>query len=139
ISAIGLKRASIPADSGPADDVDLAGGRGAMWRRFCYVVQILQEVRLSSLSMWVLNLIYKKAGMEPHWFVKAHSFPYVIRGASRMQIVNHRSWVALDSEVRGGQAVVVPQNFAPAWVERASEQGCEWVEFNTNEQTMMNH
>ncbi|GER54635.1 CBS domain-containing protein, partial [Striga asiatica] len=66
------------------------------------------------------------AGMALHWFVKAHSFLYVTRCASRMQIVNHRGWAVLDGEVREGQAVVVPQNFAV--VKRASEQGCEWAQ-----------
>ncbi|KAG8370790.1 hypothetical protein BUALT_Bualt13G0020100 [Buddleja alternifolia] len=41
-----------------------------------------------------------------------------------------------DGQVREGQVVVVPQNFAV--VKQAGEQGCEWVEFNTNDNAMIN-
>ncbi|CAA0823199.1 12S seed storage protein CRA1 [Striga hermonthica] len=93
---------------------------------------ILSLLRLSAAR----GVLYRNAIMAPHWFVNSHSFLYITRGASRMQIVNHRGQAVFDGEVREGQAVVVPQNFAV--VKRAGEQGCEWVEFNTNEQAMMN-
>ncbi|GFP85427.1 11s globulin subunit beta [Phtheirospermum japonicum] len=100
---------------------------------------------VNSLSLPILGLfqlsaargvLYKNAIMSPHWFVNAHSIMYITRGESRMQIVNHRGQSVFDGQVREGQAVVVPQNFAV--VKQAGEQGCEWVEFNTNDNAMMN-
>lgn len=74
--------------------------------------------------------------MSPHWYVNAHSIIYVTRGESQMQIVNYRGEAVFDGQVREGQVVVVPQNYAV--VKRAGEQGCEWVEFNTNDNAMIN-
>ncbi|KAK6120032.1 hypothetical protein DH2020_046162 [Rehmannia glutinosa] len=82
------------------------------------------------------GVLYRNAIMAPHWFVNAHSIIYITRGESRMQVVNHRGQAVFDGQVREGQAVVVPQNFAV--VKQAGEQGCEWVEFNTNDNAMMN-
>lgn len=74
--------------------------------------------------------------MSPHWYVNAHSVIYITRGESRMQIVNQRGQAVFDGQVREGQVVVVPQNYAA--VKQAGEQGCEWVAFNTNDNAMIN-
>ncbi|KAL0459401.1 UNVERIFIED_CONTAM: Legumin B [Sesamum latifolium] len=73
--------------------------------------------------------------MAPHWSMNAHSIVYVTRGDARMQIVNHRGEAVFDGGVREGQVVVVPQNVAA--VKQAGEEGCEWVEFNTNDNAMV--
>ncbi|EYU17920.1 hypothetical protein MIMGU_mgv1a006934mg [Erythranthe guttata] len=74
--------------------------------------------------------------MAPHWYVNAHSIVYVTRGEGRMQIVNHRGEAVFDGQVGEGKVVVVPQNFAV--VKRAGDEGFEWVEFNTNDNAMIN-
>lgn len=74
--------------------------------------------------------------MAPHWLVNAHSILYITRGHKRMQVVNHNGQAVFDGQVRAGQVVVVPQNFAV--VKQAGEEGCEWVEFQTNGNAMMN-
>ncbi|KAL3620600.1 hypothetical protein CASFOL_035512 [Castilleja foliolosa] len=100
---------------------------------------------VNSLSLPILGLfqlsaargvLYKNAIMSPHWFVNAHSIVYVTRGEARVQIVNHRGQAVFDGQAREGQALVVPQNFAV--VKQAGEQGFEWVEFNTNNNAMIN-
>ncbi|KAL6563809.1 hypothetical protein OROGR_002768 [Orobanche gracilis] len=99
----------------------------------------VNSLTLPILSFFQLSaargVLYKNAIMAPHWFVNANSIVYITRGESRMQIVDHRGQAVFDGRVREGQAVVVPQNFAV--VKRAGEQGCEWVEFNTNDNAMM--
>ncbi|KAL7084293.1 hypothetical protein ACP275_14G216000 [Erythranthe tilingii] len=82
------------------------------------------------------GVLYRNAIMAPHWYVNAHSIVYVTRGEGRMQIVNHRGEAVFDGQVEEGKVVVVPQNFAV--VKRAGEQGFEWVEFNTNDNAMIN-
>ncbi|KAK6164483.1 hypothetical protein DH2020_001347 [Rehmannia glutinosa] len=93
---------------------------------------ILGFLRLSAAR----GVLYRNAIMSPHWYVNAHSIIYVTRGESRMQIVNHRGQAVFDGQVREGQVVVVPHNFAV--VKQAGEQGFEWVAFNTNDNAMIN-
>ncbi|PIN00829.1 hypothetical protein CDL12_26661 [Handroanthus impetiginosus] len=93
---------------------------------------ILRFIRLSAAR----GVLYRDAIMAPHWFLNAHSAIYFTRGECRMQIVNHLGQAVFDGQVREGQVIVVPQNFAA--VKQAGEQGCEWIEFNTNDNAMMN-
>ncbi|KAG6429107.1 hypothetical protein SASPL_107146 [Salvia splendens] len=72
----------------------------------------------------------KNAIMAPHWLTNAHSILYITRGDKFIQVVNHKG------QVREGQVLVVPQNFAV--LKQAGEQGCEWVEFQTNANAMIN-
>lgn len=53
-----------------------------------------------------------------------------------MQVVDHRGQAVLDDRVRQGQVVVVPQNYAV--VKHAENEVFEWVEFNTNDNAMLN-
>lgn len=80
-------------------------------------------------------LLIQNGIMAPHWSMNAHSIIYVTRGEARMQIVNHKGQAVFDGGVREGQVVVVPQNFAA--VKQAGEEGCEWVELNTNDNAMI--
>lgn len=72
----------------------------------------------------------QNAIMAPHWNMNAHSIVYITRGNGRMQIVSENGESVFDEEIREGQLVVVPQNFAV--VKRASSDGFEWVSFKTN-------
>ncbi|KAH6801175.1 hypothetical protein C2S52_001639 [Perilla frutescens var. hirtella] len=97
-----------------------------------FTLPILSFLQLSASR----GVLYKNAIMSPHWFVNAHSVIYATRGESRVQIVNHRGQAVFDGQVREGQVLVVPQNFAV--VKHAGEEGFEWVAFNTNENAMIN-
>ncbi|KAH6829895.1 hypothetical protein C2S53_012578 [Perilla frutescens var. hirtella] len=97
-----------------------------------FTLPILSFLQLSASR----GVLYKNAIMSPYWFVNAHSVIYATRGESRVQIVDHRGKAVFDGQVREGQVLVVPQNFAV--VKRAGEEGFEWVAFNTNENAMIN-
>ncbi|GFP86024.1 11s globulin subunit beta [Phtheirospermum japonicum] len=100
--------------------------------------------RLNSQKLPILNylrlsadrgVLYKNAMMAPHWSVNSHTITYVIRGSARIQVVGNQGNTVFDDEVREGQLLVVPQNFAT--VKRANEQGFEWVAFRTNDNAMI--
>ncbi|KAM7526715.1 hypothetical protein LguiA_016617 [Lonicera macranthoides] len=92
---------------------------------------ILRNVQLSAER----GVLYRNAMVAPHWNINAHSVIYVIRGNGRIQIVGNSNRPAFDGEVREGQLLVVPQNFAV--VKQAGNQGFEWVSFKTNDQAMV--
>ncbi|KAJ4957096.1 hypothetical protein NE237_013879 [Protea cynaroides] len=77
------------------------------------------------------GVLYRNAILAPHWNINAHSVIYVTRGSARVQIVGNRGERAFDEEVREGQILVVPQNFAVA--KQANNEGFEWVSFKTND------
>ncbi|XP_009624043.1 11S globulin seed storage protein Jug r 4 [Nicotiana tabacum] len=93
---------------------------------------ILSFLRLSAAR----GVLYRDSIMAPHWVTNAHKVIYITKGESRIQIVDHRGQAVLDDRVRQGQVVVVPQNYAV--VKHAETEGCEWVEFNTNDNAMIN-
>ncbi|XP_057798093.1 11S globulin seed storage protein 1-like [Salvia miltiorrhiza] len=93
---------------------------------------ILRFLQLSAAR----GVLHRNAIFSPHWYANAHSLIYVTRGASRVQIVNHRGHAVFDGQLREGQVVVVPQNFAV--VKQAGEEGFEWVAFNTNDNAIIN-
>lgn len=78
----------------------------------------------------------QNAIMSPHWYANAHSVIYATRGESRVQIVNQNGKAVFDGQLREGQVLVVPQNFAV--LKQASEEGFEWVSFNTNDNAIFN-
>ncbi|KAJ4955296.1 hypothetical protein NE237_012079 [Protea cynaroides] len=88
---------------------------------------ILNHLQLSAER----GVLYRNAILAPHWNINAHSVIYVTRGSARVQIVGNRGERVFDEEVREGQIVVVPQNFAVA--KRANNEGFEWVSFKTND------
>ncbi|KAL8513779.1 hypothetical protein ACS0TY_013044 [Phlomoides rotata] len=97
-----------------------------------FTLPILRFFQLSAAR----GVLYKNAIMSPHWYGNAHSINYITRGSGRIQVVNHNGHAVFDDNVQEGQVVVVPQNFAV--VKQAGEQGLEWVEFNTNDNAMIN-
>ncbi|CAI9781269.1 unnamed protein product [Fraxinus pennsylvanica] len=82
------------------------------------------------------GVLQGKAIMSPHWYMNCHTVVYVTRGNGRMQIVDNRGQAVFDDTIQEGQVVVVPHNFAV--VKQAGDEGFEWVEFNTNENAMIN-
>ncbi|CAK7346396.1 unnamed protein product [Dovyalis caffra] len=91
---------------------------------------ILQYVQLSAER----GVLYNEAMMVPHWNLNAHSIIYAIRGQARIQVVDHSGRTLFDGEMREGQVLTVPQNFAV--VKRAEQQRFEWVSFKTNDNAM---
>ncbi|XP_059627231.1 11S globulin seed storage protein 1-like [Cornus florida] len=75
--------------------------------------------------------LYRNAMVAPLWNINAHSVLYVIRGNAHIQISGNSQRPAFDGEVREGQLLIVPQNFAV--VKRARDQGFEWISFKTND------
>lgn len=73
--------------------------------------------------------------MVPHWNLNAHSIVYAIRGVARVQVVDQRGQTVFEGEMREGQVLTVPQNFAV--VKRAEKQRFEWVSFKTNDNAMI--
>lgn len=76
----------------------------------------------------------QNAIMAPHYNLNAHSIIYGVRGRARIQIVNAQGNSVFDDELRQGQIVVVPQNFAV--IKQATEEGFEWVSFKTCENAL---
>ncbi|GAV69599.1 Cupin_1 domain-containing protein [Cephalotus follicularis] len=80
------------------------------------------------------GVLYGNAMRAPHWNVNSHSIMYVTRGNARVQIVDNSGQQIFNDQVREGQLVVVPQNFAV--VKRAGSEGFEWIAFKTNDNAM---
>ncbi|PHT86752.1 hypothetical protein T459_08858 [Capsicum annuum] len=97
-----------------------------------FTLPILGFLRLSAAR----GVLYRNSIMAPHWVTNAHSIIYITKGEARMQVVDHRGQAVLDDRVRQGQVVVVPQNYAV--VKHAENEVFEWVEFNTNDNAMLN-
>ncbi|XP_057781353.1 11S globulin seed storage protein 1-like [Salvia miltiorrhiza] len=95
----------------------------------------LPLLRFIQLSFAKANL-HRNAIMAPHWFMNAHSILYITRGEKYIQVVNQKGQAVFEGQVREGQVLVVPQNFAV--VKQAGEQGCEWVQFHTHANAMFN-
>ncbi|XP_047320465.1 11S globulin seed storage protein Ana o 2.0101-like [Impatiens glandulifera] len=72
--------------------------------------------------------------VAPQWSNNAHNIIYILRGTGRIQVVSHSNRVVFNGEVRQGQLLVVPQNFAE--VKQAGSRGLEWVSFKTNDRAV---
>ncbi|CAK7328522.1 unnamed protein product [Dovyalis caffra] len=88
---------------------------------------ILRHVRLSAQR----GVLYPNALMSPSWNINAHSICYITRGSGRIQIVGDNGQAVFDGQVREGQVITAPQNFAV--VKKAGIQGLQWVSFKTND------
>ncbi|XP_026451105.1 legumin B-like [Papaver somniferum] len=117
------------ADPVRADVYSPLGGR----------ISSLNSQKLPILSYLQLSaergVLYRNAIMVPHWNLNAHSIIYVTRGNGRIQIVGNYERPVFDGQVREGQILTVPQNFAV--VKQAGSQGLEWVAFKTNDNAMI--
>ncbi len=71
----------------------------------------------------------------PHWNLNAHSLVYALRGRAQVQVVDDNGQTVFDDELRQGQLLTIPQNFAVA--KRASNEGFEWVAFKTNDNAII--
>ncbi|KAM7466560.1 hypothetical protein LguiB_014122 [Lonicera macranthoides] len=80
------------------------------------------------------GVLYKNAIKAPLWNTNAHNVIYIIRGSGRIQVVGNRGKSVFDDQVREGQLIVVPQNFAV--VKKAGNEGLDWVGFRTNDNAL---
>lgn len=95
---------------------------------------------LNSLNLPILKYLQLSAGrgnlqrnamVAPHWNINAHSISYISRGNGHVQIVGNSRRAVYDGEVREGQLLIIPQNFAHVKV--AGNQGLEWYTLKTND------
>ncbi|XP_028791696.1 legumin type B-like [Neltuma alba] len=92
---------------------------------------ILNWLRLSAEYV----VLYGKGMYTPQWNVKANSIIYVIRGSGGVQVVNWEGRLVFDGELRRGQLLVVPQNFAVA--HQSWDEGFEFICFRTHERAVI--
>ncbi|KAJ4825718.1 hypothetical protein Tsubulata_001217 [Turnera subulata] len=92
-----------------------------------YNLPILRFIQLSAQK----GVLYRNAMMTPSWNMNAHSICYITRGSGRCQIVSDNGQTVFDGQVRRGQVITAPQNFAV--VKRAGSEGLEWISFKTND------
>ncbi|KAM6565136.1 hypothetical protein CsatB_025134 [Cannabis sativa] len=97
-----------------------------------YNLPILSFLRLSAER----GFLYKNAMYAPQYTMNAHNIIYAIRGSCRCQVVDNNGRSVFEGEIRQGQALTVPQNFAV--VKMAEKEGFEWVSFKTNDRAQVN-
>ncbi|KAI6693542.1 hypothetical protein NL676_021252 [Syzygium grande] len=113
-----------------ADIYNPRGGRITTLNSFS--LPILSHLQLSAER----GVLYRNAIAGPHYYMNSHGLIYVIRGSARVQVVGDSGQTAFDGKVREGQFLVIPQNFVA--IQRASEEGFEWIGFRTNDVAMVN-
>ncbi|XP_047320985.1 11S globulin seed storage protein Ana o 2.0101-like [Impatiens glandulifera] len=91
---------------------------------------ILKQIQLSAER----GVLYENAMAAPHWTLNAHNIIYILRGSGQIQVVGHSNRAVFNGEVRQGQLLVVPQNYAE--VKQAGSEGLEWVSFKTNDRAV---
>lgn len=72
----------------------------------------------------------------PHLHMNAHSVLYVVRGQAQVQVVDENGNAVFDGNLREGQVLTVPQNFAV--VKRTDNDVFEYVAFKTDDNAMTN-
>ncbi|KAL5711882.1 hypothetical protein ACHQM5_014111 [Ranunculus cassubicifolius] len=95
-------------------------------------LSILRQIRLNAER----GVLYRNALVAPQWNQNAHSVIYVTRGSAQVQIVGNYQQAVFDGELRQGQLIVVPQNFAV--MAQAKQNGFDWISFKTNDQVISN-
>ncbi|KAJ9543528.1 hypothetical protein OSB04_023235 [Centaurea solstitialis] len=75
--------------------------------------------------------LHRNAIQSPQYMLNAHNLVYVTHGSLRVQIVNNQGESVFNDQLRKGQVVVIPQNFAV--IKRANEEGARWISFRTND------
>ncbi|XP_047309571.1 11S globulin seed storage protein Jug r 4-like [Impatiens glandulifera] len=93
-------------DSERADVYTAQGGRISTVNS--HNLPILKQIQLSAER----GVLYENAMAAPHWTLNAHNIIYILRGSGRIQVVGHSNRVVFNGEVRQGQLLVVPQNYA---------------------------
>lgn len=92
-----------------------------------YNLPLLKRLQLSAGR----GFLHPNAMVVPHWNINAHSISYFAKGSARVQVVGYSRTPVFDGEVKEGQLLIIPQNFAH--FKQAGNQGCEWYTLKTNE------
>ncbi|XP_054796623.1 glycinin G4-like [Prosopis cineraria] len=121
----GLKIHQNIADPSQADFFNPLAGRISGTSLFD--LPILRRLQLSAQHV----VLYRRGMYTPHWNVNANSIIYVTRGRGGVQVVNWEGRLVFDGELRRGQLLVVPQNFAVA--HQAWDEGFDFICFRTHE------
>ena len=74
--------------------------------------------------------------LAPHWNINAHSVTYCTGGRGRVQLVDNNGKPVFDGELRQGQLLVIPQNFAV--IKQAGNEGFEFTSIKTIDNAMVN-
>ncbi|KAI8008781.1 hypothetical protein LOK49_LG07G01660 [Camellia lanceoleosa] len=117
------------ADPERADVYTAQGGRTSTLNG--HNLPILRNIQLSAER----GVLYKNGIFAPHWNINTHSIMYVTRGSGRIQIVGNSNRPAFDGQVRQGQLLIIPQNFAV--LKQAGDEGLEWISEKTNDRAMI--
>ncbi|MCL8575519.1 hypothetical protein NAB35_18110, partial [Proteus mirabilis] len=94
---------------------------------------ILSLVQMSAVKV---NL-YQNALLSPFWNINAHSVVYITQGRARVQVVNNNGKTVFNGELRRGQLLIIPQHYAV--VKKAQREGCAYIAFKTNPNSMVSH
>ncbi|KAI8006416.1 hypothetical protein LOK49_LG07G01662 [Camellia lanceoleosa] len=117
------------ADPERADVYTAQGGRISTLNS--HNLPILRNLQLSGER----GVLCRNGMFAPHWNMNAHSIMHVTRGSGRIQIVGNSNRPAFDGQVRQGQLLIIPQNFAI--VKQAGDEGLEWISVKTNDKAMI--
>ncbi|KAJ9543532.1 hypothetical protein OSB04_023239 [Centaurea solstitialis] len=79
--------------------------------------------------------LHRNAIQPPQYMLNAHSLLYVTHGSLRVQIVNNQGESVFNDQLRRGQVVVIPQNFAV--IKKANEEKARWISFRTNDNAII--
>ncbi|XP_010935905.1 cocosin 1 isoform X2 [Elaeis guineensis] len=93
---------------------------------------ILRFIQMSATRV----VLYRKTILAPHWNINAHSVSYCTGGRGRVQVVDDEGKAVFDGELRRGQLLVIPKNFAV--IKQAREEGFELISIKTNSAAMVN-
>ncbi|XP_019709442.1 cocosin 1 [Elaeis guineensis] len=100
----------------------------------------LNSQKLPMLSFIQLSaervVLYKNAMLAPHWNINAHSVTYCTGGRGGVQVVDNNGKTVFDGELRQGQLLVIPQNFAV--IKQAGNEGFEFTSIKTIDNAMVN-
>ncbi|KAJ4782754.1 Glutelin type-B 5 [Rhynchospora pubera] len=112
-----------------ADYFNQRGSRVAMMNS--QKLPIMNVVQMSASRV----VLQRNMMITPYWHMNCHSLMYVTGGQGRVQVVNHRGQTVFDGQMRQGQILLIPQNYAV--LKRAAEnQMFHWVSFMTNPNPM---
>nr|AKS26848.1 11S globulin isoform 1 [Cocos nucifera]5XTY_A Chain A, 11S globulin isoform 1 [Cocos nucifera]5XTY_B Chain B, 11S globulin isoform 1 [Cocos nucifera] len=92
---------------------------------------ILRFIQMSAERV----VLYRNAMVSPHWNINAHSIMYCTGGRGRVEVADDRGETVFDGELRQGQLLIVPQNFA--MLERAGSAGFQLVSIKTSDRAMV--
>ncbi|XP_028791711.1 glycinin G3-like [Neltuma alba] len=96
-----------------------------------YDLRVLKLLKLSA----EFGSIRRDALYVPHYNLNAHSIVYALEGSAEVQVVDANGKLVYSQELRQGQVLTVPQNYAAAIRSRSKQ--FSFVAFKTHDVAMM--